>query len=113
MSAADRSDARPLTFTVAQLSEAAKILGGQDRAARRARGLVCFDGKAGAIYLYSAVHPDGYEVDTDRLKTAAQLVNWIYHLRGKIWFSDQHLSDFLAVVQESCGDPRSWGKAKG
>jgi hypothetical protein len=82
------------------------------RRLRNARGLVWFDEKAGAIYLYSPIHPGGYEVDTDSLKTAADLVNWIYHLKDKMWFSIQHLADLLDVVKENCGDPRNWPPPK-
>ena len=99
--------------TMTQVAADGQALDRYRRNSRRARGLVAFDPEVGVIYLYSAVFSDGYEVDTDRLTTAAELVDWIYHLRGKLWFSDQHLADFLAVVRESCGDPRTWGKRRG
>ena len=75
--------------------------------------LVHFDKTAGVIYLNVMDCPTGYEVDTSTLRTAAGLVDWIYHLRTKPWFSSQHLADFLTVVKESCGDPRNWVRKKG
>jgi hypothetical protein len=83
-----------------------------DREGRQARGLVWFDKQVGAINLHSRIYAGGYEVDTDDLKTAADLVDLIYHLKGKSWFSIQHLADLLDVVKESCGDPRNWGQTR-
>jgi hypothetical protein len=39
----------------------------------------------------------------------SELVDSIYHLRDKSWFTPQHLEDFLELVEAHLGDPRNWG----
>ena len=62
--------------------------------------LVHFDETDGVIYLNVMDCPTGYGVDTASLNTAEELVDWIYHLRTKPWFSAQHLADFLRGCEE-------------
>src|SRR5947199_285017 len=35
-----------------------------------------------------------YEVDLDRCKTAKELVDWLFHLAGKVWCKGSVLTDF-------------------
>jgi len=41
-----------------------------------------------------------YEVDLDRCRTCAELLDWIYQLHGKRWLSDRDLRDFLNAVDD-------------
>ena len=35
-------------------------------------------------------------------------IDWIWHLSEKLWFTPQHLADFLYWVDATGLDPRNW-----
>jgi len=43
-------------------------------------------------------------------RTHSELVDWIFHLRDKVWFTAQHLDDLLQLIPKHIGHPRNWGK---
>lgn len=49
--------------------------------------------------------PEGYSIDFDRLLTAADIVNWIFHLNGKGW-GVKCLPGFIMALDDVL-DPQS------
>lgn len=44
-----------------------------------------------------------YEVDLDRIKTPANLLNWVAHLAEKTWMSSEAIRRFIQAVAEIKG----------
>ena len=46
------------------------------------------------------VLPDGYEIECSRIMNYKQLVQWLWHLSGKTWFTGDLPSDFIECVAQ-------------
>jgi hypothetical protein len=73
------------------------------------RGLVRYV-KGDGFYFKDGESSEYGPLEDDSTNTLFELVDTIYHMREKAWFTQQQLSDFLDLVQEHLGDPRSWPK---
>lgn len=47
-----------------------------------------------------------YEVNLEEM-TTVNFIDWIFHLREKIWFTPQMQDDFFAAFEEACEDNRN------
>lgn len=47
----------------------------------------------------------GYEIDLGRLRSEAQLVKWMIHLREKQWITAEDLGHLFRLVHFLCGEP--------
>lgn len=43
---------------------------------------------------------ESYWIELDRIKTRAALIEWIHHMSGKRWFTNDMLTQFIEVVCE-------------
>jgi len=41
-----------------------------------------------------------YRIDLERCLTSAQLLDWIYQIRGKVWCSDVVLAEFVDIMYD-------------
>lgn len=44
--------------------------------------------------------PSGYWIGFNRLNTCAEIMDWLFQLRQKTWFSSQDASDFLTLIDD-------------
>ena len=42
----------------------------------------------------------GYYVDLEKMNTSAQMLDWIFQVRGKVWASDQDMGNLLTALDE-------------
>ena len=40
-----------------------------------------------------------YEIDLDTCRSHEQKMDWIQHLKGKNWFTNEYLIEFLEVIK--------------
>lgn len=64
-------------------------------------GTVSYDAANGAIVFHRDDETPNYRywIPFDELQTPEGQLRWIYHIRGKGWFSLQTLNDFLDVLE--------------
>lgn len=41
-----------------------------------------------------------YEIDLERITTSAQMLDWIYQLRGKMWMRSVDIADLVAAFDD-------------
>jgi hypothetical protein len=41
-----------------------------------------------------------YDVDLEKMNTSAEMLDWIFQVRGKAWASDQDMGDLLTALDE-------------
>ncbi len=75
----------------------------EQRRKRTCWGRWRLDEKAGVLAIYDERVRWLYEVDLDRCRTCAQVLDWIYQLQGKPWLSDGDLRDFLKALDDVLG----------
>lgn len=44
--------------------------------------------------------PSGYWIGFNRLNTCAEIMDWLFQLRQKTWFTSQDASDFLTLIDD-------------
>jgi hypothetical protein len=48
--------------------------------------------------LHHGVYPD-YEIDLDKIKKSADVLDWIFQLQEKTWVTDAHIADFARCIR--------------
>lgn len=62
-------------------------------------GLGAWTFDAGRLVLAHKDRPS-YEIDCERIKTSADLLDWVFHLRGKYWVAAEDLIDLLDLMDD-------------
>lgn len=62
-------------------------------------GLGAWTFDAGRLTLAHKDRPS-YEIDCERIKTSQDLLDWVFHLRGKHWVAPEDIVDLLDLMND-------------
>ena len=58
--------------------------------------------------------PSEYTIELDLARTPAEMLDWIFQIRGKVWMSPEAMADFLGAIDDILAPQErlcSWGQA--